>query len=156
MGDSVNIKVKPIVKFVIWCLVFMSMLILTNAGSCREGKISQRSLMLARKPQINLRRVGRLKNIRGTRRFYIFQLCTVSLCNLQTISPPDRRHELQLVDLCLVLLFLFHFCTNVQNPASLCCNGRDSSCVVQKTPVNVIEENPNVKPCYCDGNYCFF
>lgn len=34
--------------------------------------------------------------------------------------------------------------------AALCCNGRDSSCVVQKTPINVINEDPNEKPCYCD------
>ena len=70
MKVSVNIKVKSNVKRIIWCLMFMSMLIQTEAGSCRE--------------------------------------------------------------------------------ASLCCNGRDSSCVVQKTPINVINEDPNVKPCYCD------
>lgn len=35
--------------------------------------------------------------------------------------------------------------------ASLCCNGRDSSCVVQKAPINTIIEDPiNDKPCYCD------
>lgn len=34
--------------------------------------------------------------------------------------------------------------------AVLCCNGRDSSCVVQKTPINVINEDPNEIPCYCD------
>ncbi|XP_055534884.1 somatomedin-B and thrombospondin type-1 domain-containing protein-like [Wyeomyia smithii] len=34
--------------------------------------------------------------------------------------------------------------------ASLCCNGRDSSCVVQKAPVNAIIEDLNDKPCYCD------
>lgn len=35
--------------------------------------------------------------------------------------------------------------------ASLCCNGRDSSCVVQKAPLNSIIEDPiNDKPCYCD------
>uniref|UniRef100_W8AKA6 Somatomedin-B and thrombospondin type-1 domain-containing protein n=1 Tax=Ceratitis capitata TaxID=7213 RepID=W8AKA6_CERCA len=34
--------------------------------------------------------------------------------------------------------------------AQLCCNGRDSSCVVQKTPVNAIIEDLNDKPCYCD------
>lgn len=34
--------------------------------------------------------------------------------------------------------------------AALCCNGRDSSCVVQKTAINVINEDPNEKPCYCD------
>lgn len=35
--------------------------------------------------------------------------------------------------------------------ASLCCNGRDSSCVVQKAPLNTIIEDPiNDKPCYCD------
>lgn len=34
--------------------------------------------------------------------------------------------------------------------AKLCCPGRDSSCVVQKTPINAIVEDPNEKPCYCD------
>lgn len=34
--------------------------------------------------------------------------------------------------------------------ATLCCNGRDSSCVVQKTPINAIIEDLNDKPCYCD------
>lgn len=34
--------------------------------------------------------------------------------------------------------------------SSLCCNGRDSSCVVQKAPLNAIIEDLNDKPCYCD------
>ncbi|KAL7743254.1 hypothetical protein ACLKA6_016195 [Drosophila palustris] len=34
--------------------------------------------------------------------------------------------------------------------AQLCCNGRDSSCVVQKAPVNAIIEDLSDKPCYCD------
>ncbi|XKL64173.1 hypothetical protein PGB90_004259 [Kerria lacca] len=34
--------------------------------------------------------------------------------------------------------------------AKLCCPGRDSSCVVQKTPINAIVEDANEKPCYCD------
>lgn len=34
--------------------------------------------------------------------------------------------------------------------AQLCCNGRDSSCVVQKAPINAIIEDLNDKPCYCD------
>ncbi|BFF99980.1 uncharacterized protein DMAD_00088 [Drosophila madeirensis] len=34
--------------------------------------------------------------------------------------------------------------------AQLCCKGRDSSCVVQKDPVNAIIEDLNDKPCYCD------
>ncbi|XP_055846482.1 somatomedin-B and thrombospondin type-1 domain-containing protein [Episyrphus balteatus] len=34
--------------------------------------------------------------------------------------------------------------------AQLCCNGRDSSCVVQKAPINAIVEDLNDKPCYCD------
>lgn len=34
--------------------------------------------------------------------------------------------------------------------AKLCCPGRDSSCVVQKTPINAILEDVNEKPCYCD------
>lgn len=70
MKVSVNIKVKSNVKRIIMCLMFISILKQSEAGSCRE--------------------------------------------------------------------------------ATLCCNGRDSSCVVQKTPINVINEDPNVKPCYCD------
>lgn len=34
--------------------------------------------------------------------------------------------------------------------SALCCNGRDSSCVVQKTAINTINEDPYEKPCYCD------
>jgi hypothetical protein len=34
--------------------------------------------------------------------------------------------------------------------AALCCNGRDSSCVVQKTAVNAIIEDLQDQPCYCD------
>lgn len=34
--------------------------------------------------------------------------------------------------------------------AKLCCTGRDSSCVVQKAPLNAIIEDLNDKPCYCD------
>lgn len=34
--------------------------------------------------------------------------------------------------------------------ASLCCGGRDSSCVVQKAPINAIIEDLSDKPCYCD------
>lgn len=34
--------------------------------------------------------------------------------------------------------------------AALCCTGRDSSCVVQKTQINAIVEDINEKPCYCD------
>ena len=34
--------------------------------------------------------------------------------------------------------------------ARLCCPGRDSSCVVQKTPINAIIEDLSDKPCYCD------
>lgn len=33
----------------------------------------------------------------------------------------------------------------------LCCPGRDSSCVVQKSAANTIVEDLNEKPCYCDG-----
>ncbi|XP_065091096.1 somatomedin-B and thrombospondin type-1 domain-containing protein-like [Ochlerotatus camptorhynchus] len=34
--------------------------------------------------------------------------------------------------------------------ATLCCNGRDSSCVVQKMLSNAAANDLNVKPCYCD------
>ncbi|KAG8226915.1 hypothetical protein J437_LFUL005672 [Ladona fulva] len=32
----------------------------------------------------------------------------------------------------------------------LCCPGRDSSCVVQKAPLNAIIEDLSDEPCYCD------
>ncbi|KAK3921081.1 Somatomedin-B and thrombospondin type-1 domain-containing protein [Frankliniella fusca] len=34
--------------------------------------------------------------------------------------------------------------------SKLCCPGRDSSCVVQKAPINAIIEDLSDKPCYCD------
>lgn len=34
--------------------------------------------------------------------------------------------------------------------ATLCCNGRDSSCVVQKAPISATLEDSSDKPCYCD------
>ncbi|XP_046607727.1 somatomedin-B and thrombospondin type-1 domain-containing protein-like isoform X1 [Neodiprion virginianus] len=34
--------------------------------------------------------------------------------------------------------------------AKLCCSGRDSACVVQKTSPYAIIEGPQDKPCYCD------
>lgn len=57
--------------------------------------------------------------------------------------------------LCLAICFMV-LTTNTAveagscREASLCCNGRDSSCVVQKTAINAIIEDINDKPCYCD------
>lgn len=52
---------------------------------------------------------------------------------------------------CLVLVSILKEATAGScREAALCCNGRDSSCVVQKTPINVISEDINEKPCYCD------
>ncbi|EFN74081.1 RPE-spondin [Camponotus floridanus] len=34
--------------------------------------------------------------------------------------------------------------------AKLCCQGRDSGCVIQKESPNAIIESPRDKPCYCD------
>ncbi|KAK0156792.1 hypothetical protein PV327_011620, partial [Microctonus hyperodae] len=34
--------------------------------------------------------------------------------------------------------------------AKLCCQGRDSGCVIQKASPNAIIESPKDKPCYCD------
>ncbi|XP_012281667.1 somatomedin-B and thrombospondin type-1 domain-containing protein [Orussus abietinus] len=34
--------------------------------------------------------------------------------------------------------------------AKLCCQGRDSGCVIQKASPNAIIEGPKDKPCYCD------
>ncbi|XP_020292416.1 somatomedin-B and thrombospondin type-1 domain-containing protein isoform X2 [Pseudomyrmex gracilis] len=34
--------------------------------------------------------------------------------------------------------------------AKLCCQGRDSGCVIQKESLNAIIETPHDKPCYCD------
>ncbi|XP_013783633.1 somatomedin-B and thrombospondin type-1 domain-containing protein-like [Limulus polyphemus] len=45
--------------------------------------------------------------------------------------------------------------------AKLCCPGRDSSCVVQKAPLNSIIEDLTDRPCYCDhaclkvGDCCY-
>ncbi|XP_062554272.1 somatomedin-B and thrombospondin type-1 domain-containing protein-like [Armigeres subalbatus] len=54
----------------------------------------------------------------------------------------------------VVILMLCGFAADAQGgscrESSLCCNGRDSSCVVQKAPLNAIIEDLNDKPCYCD------
>lgn len=34
--------------------------------------------------------------------------------------------------------------------AKLCCQGRDSGCVIQKESPNAIIQTPRDKPCYCD------
>lgn len=34
--------------------------------------------------------------------------------------------------------------------AKLCCQGRDSGCVIQKASPNAIIESPRDTPCYCD------
>lgn len=57
-----------------------------------------------------------------------------------------------------VIFGLLYFVLSIQNEvnagscreASLCCSGRDSSCVVQKSPLNSIIEDISDKPCYCD------
>ncbi|KAH1011174.1 hypothetical protein HUJ04_000597 [Dendroctonus ponderosae] len=52
------------------------------------------------------------------------------------------------------LVFFIYLCGVVFGgscrEAKLCCTGRDSSCVVQKAPVNAIIEDLSDKPCYCD------
>ncbi|XP_072393036.1 somatomedin-B and thrombospondin type-1 domain-containing protein [Diabrotica undecimpunctata] len=54
----------------------------------------------------------------------------------------------------IIFLILACFCCGVMcgscREAKLCCTGRDSSCVVQKAPVNAIIEDLSDKPCYCD------
>ncbi|XP_058457484.1 somatomedin-B and thrombospondin type-1 domain-containing protein-like [Malaya genurostris] len=56
---------------------------------------------------------------------------------------------------CLMLLQLIAFFVTGAyggscRDAALCCNGRDSACVVQKVPPNATTSDLNVKPCYCD------
>lgn len=58
---------------------------------------------------------------------------------------------------CLLLLSVIYFLSISREvfggscrEAKLCCTGRDSSCVVQKAPLNAIIEDLNDKPCYCD------
>lgn len=57
--------------------------------------------------------------------------------------------------LSVVLMFLLVFISRDVfagscREAKLCCTGRDSSCVVQKAPINAVIEDFNDKPCYCD------
>lgn len=59
---------------------------------------------------------------------------------------------------CSLVFFVVFFASNCRQAvfagscreAKLCCTGRDSSCVVQKAPLNAIIEDLNDKPCYCD------
>lgn len=53
----------------------------------------------------------------------------------------------------ILLVFAFSICGCIGGScreAKLCCPGRDSSCVVQKAPINAIIEDLSDKPCYCD------
>ncbi|XP_045465529.1 somatomedin-B and thrombospondin type-1 domain-containing protein [Harmonia axyridis] len=59
-----------------------------------------------------------------------------------------RRSNLFLLVL-LVAGFGAVFCGSCRE-SKLCCPGRDSSCVVQKAPLNSILEDLSDKPCYCD------
>lgn len=49
-------------------------------------------------------------------------------------------------------LNLIKYITNAGTCAEtkLCCNGRDSACVVQKISPNAIIQTIDDKPCYCD------
>lgn len=41
-------------------------------------------------------------------------------------------------------------CAGSCRKAAMCCRGRDSSCVVQKAPINSVIEDLSDQPCYCD------
>ncbi|EEB12933.1 conserved hypothetical protein [Pediculus humanus corporis] len=54
-------------------------------------------------------------------------------------------------ELFLIFAFSLNGCLGGScREANLCCPGRDSSCVVQKAPINAIIEDLSDKPCYCD------
>lgn len=88
------------------------------------------------------------------------QQCGVlhSSCEEQTIimmkvSVNSRvKSNVKCIVGCLVLLSLATTQTEAGScrESAQCCSGRDSSCVVQKTPINTINEDPYEKPCYCD------
>ncbi|XP_046683225.1 somatomedin-B and thrombospondin type-1 domain-containing protein [Homalodisca vitripennis] len=82
---------------------------------------------------------------------------------LRRVAPPSsyiRTLSLDKVFQCVtmpiwpsVLLLLPFLCPVLGGScgeARLCCKGRDSSCVVQKAPINAIIEDLDDRPCYCD------
>lgn len=70
---------------------------------------------------------------------------------MSTMNSKVKSNVKCIVRCLLFVSLLKHAAAGSCREASLCCNGRDSSCVVQKTPINVINEDPDhEKPCYCD------
>lgn len=65
-----------------------------------------------------------------------------------------------------VLISTFWFSSSIEcrrscRESGLCCPGRDSSCLIQGSKVNVILKDPYDRPCYCDhacitlGDCCY-
>ena len=74
--------------------------------------------------------------------------------NVCLLLPPTMSSHPAFV---FGVLTLFLLATQVNHvscgscrESKLCCPGRDSSCVVQKAPINAIIEDLSDKPCYCD------
>lgn len=76
-----------------------------------------------------------------------------NMTTMMKVSVNSRvKSNVKCIVGCLVLLSIVTIQTEAGScrDSALCCNGRDSSCVVQKTPINTINEDPYEKPCYCD------
>lgn len=69
-----------------------------------------------------------------------------------TIDSIKVKSYAQCIIWCLIFVSILSHTADAGScrEAALCCTGRDSSCVVQKTPINAIVEDVNEKPCYCD------
>lgn len=58
----------------------------------------------------------------------------------------ERTFQIILICATYLVVSQCNFCRD----SNLCCHGRDSSCVVQKAPINSISGEIFEKPCYCD------
>ncbi|XP_011687221.1 PREDICTED: somatomedin-B and thrombospondin type-1 domain-containing protein [Wasmannia auropunctata] len=61
-----------------------------------------------------------------------------------------RKDATRLARLIVVATLISLTAAGSCSSAKLCCQGRDSGCVIQKESPNAIIESPRDKPCYCD------
>lgn len=79
--------------------------------------------------------------------YFNFTFVIVLLFELKMLTAPQKR-TFSIIFFAMYLV-VYVDCGSCRD-SSLCCNGRDSSCVVQNAPINSIIDDLIDKPCYCD------
>lgn len=68
------------------------------------------------------------------------------------VNLNSENMKILIISFIIINILNSALCLGSCREARLCCPGRDSSCLVQKSPINSIIEDINEdKPCYCDG-----